>query len=106
MTNASGISNHPSAAVDSQNNIYLVWDDTRDGNQKIFYKKYISQTQTWSPDTAISTGSGQSRYPSIAVDSLGNVHVLWQDNRDGNDEVYYREESNATGIPEQLWNHK
>ena len=106
LTNVSGISNHPSAASDSKNNIYLVWDDTRNGNQQIFYKKFDSQSQSWSSDTAISTGSGQSRYPSIAVDSLGNVHVLWQDNRDGNDEIYYREQTNATTIPIELWNYE
>ncbi len=103
LTNNTGSSNHPAAVVDKQNNIYLVWDDDRDGTLKIYYKKFDTFTQTWSSDVPISNGTGSSRYPGITADYLGNVHVIWQDNRDGNEEIYYREQINVTGINSNLW---
>lgn len=32
---------------------------------------------------------GLAMHPDIAVDPNGNIHVVWQDNRDGNYEIYY-----------------
>ena len=49
---------------------------------------------TWGPDTRLSTGSPNSVSPAVAV-WLNNVHVVWDDFRDGNDEIYYRRSADA-----------
>jgi len=48
----------------------------------------------WGPDTRLTNNSAYSGDPSITV-SGQVVHVVWQDNRDGNDELYYKRSSDA-----------
>ncbi|MEW6070832.1 MAG: sialidase family protein, partial [Candidatus Thermoplasmatota archaeon] len=43
----------------------------------------------WSEDIRISNASGDSIHPSIAVDSKGCIHVVWQDSRTGDWKIYY-----------------
>jgi hypothetical protein len=38
----------------------------------------------------ISHTPGHSTLPAIAIDSTGNMHIVWQDNTPGNWEVYYK----------------
>jgi len=44
----------------------------------------------WSPARRITWTSGWSEYPAIAVDSLGNPHVVWDDETTGYSEIYYK----------------
>jgi len=37
----------------------------------------------------VSNNSGCSQCPSIAIDSKGTVHLVWQDNTLGNEEIFY-----------------
>ncbi len=89
LTNAQGNSRHPSIVVSGTNNIHMVWQDNRDGNDEIYYKYSTNQGITWSADTRLTYASYDSHHPSIAVSGT-NVHLVWQDNRDGNDEIYYK----------------
>jgi len=37
----------------------------------------------------LSDGTGVSDQPVSAIDSLGNVHIVWSDDRTGDDEIFY-----------------
>ncbi|MDI6917334.1 MAG: sialidase family protein, partial [Thermoplasmatales archaeon] len=43
----------------------------------------------WSKDIRISNASGDSLHPSIAMDSKGWVHIVWQDARTGDWKIHY-----------------
>lgn len=87
-------SNLPSIAV-SGINVHVVWYDSRDGNQEIYYKVSTDNGASWGPDTRLTNALGISYYPSIAI-SGSNVHVVWSDARDDpRYEVYYKR--NPTG---------
>ncbi len=98
LTNDSASSYNPSVAV-SDSIVHIVWQDWRDKNWKIYYKRSIDDGETWGIDERISSNDPAfSRYPSIAVcDSI--VHVVWYDERDSNKEIYYKRSVN-NGI---LW---
>jgi len=86
----------PSIAVAGAN-VHVVWCDGRDGTSgdEVYYKCSSDGGTTWSSDTRLSANDNlQSRHPSIAVADPG-LHVAWYDNRDGNNEVYYKR--NPTG---------
>jgi len=75
----------PSIAVDSADNIHVIWEDTSDYNgagtdKDIFYKRWNG---TWSPTEVISTESTSNSFSvSIAVDNADNIHVTRYDNTD------------------------
>ncbi|MCG2825888.1 MAG: exo-alpha-sialidase [Thermoplasmatales archaeon] len=45
--------------------------------------------QGWSKDIRLTNDSADSMHPSIAVDSSGIIHVVWQDGRDDLWGIYY-----------------
>lgn len=64
--------------------VYVVWNGLDAGN---VHRPYISHSEdggeTWSEPTRISgdTASGHQWYPSVSVDDLGNVNVIYYDRR-------------------------
>jgi hypothetical protein len=93
LTNNSAASCFPTvAACDSI--VHIVWWDYRDGNAEIYYKCSTDAGSKWGTDTRLTDNYADSYRASLAVsDSI--VHVVWQDSRDGNDEIYYKR--NPTG---------
>jgi len=69
--------------------LHLVWADNRDGNYEIYYKRSSDQGTSWSQDTCLSGGSGEATEPAVATSGT-SVHLVWQDDRDGNPEIYYK----------------
>jgi hypothetical protein len=74
----------PAIAVDSSDDLHVVWGDHTPGNYEIYYKKSTDGGSTWTASQRITWTSGDSGLPAIAVDSSGNVHVAWQDYTPGN----------------------
>jgi hypothetical protein len=74
--------------------VHVVWFDNRDGNQEIYYKSSSDTGLTWSADDRLTNNASSSQTPRIVV-SGANLHVVWQDNRDGNYEVYYKRSTDA-----------
>jgi hypothetical protein len=73
----------------SGDTVHVVWSDNRNGgNWEIYYKRSTDGGISWGADTRISNNIYLSTNPSIAV-SGSNIHVVWDDNRDGNNEIYY-----------------
>jgi len=95
MTSNSGISWYPSISV-AQNNVHLAWQDNTTGNYEIYYDRSTDGGINWEQISQLTNDTAESLRPSIAVlDSL--VHVVWNDKRDSNFEVYYKR--NPTGNP-------
>jgi Neuraminidase (sialidase) len=80
----------PSIAA-SDSFVHVVWDDGRDGTgtDGVYYRCSTDGGTTWGSDMRLSTGDKQSRHPSIAI-AGSSLYVAWYDNRDGNDEIYYK----------------
>ena len=153
LTWAAGYSTTPKIALDSSQNIYVVYADNRTGTNLVYFKKSTDGGSTWSASTALTTfdsssspdiavqSSGATTYihvvmrwwagssrgydivhkrsttggdswtslglvgqmntnsdsPSIAADSLGNLHVAWVENISANNEIYYRKNTSYGG---------
>jgi hypothetical protein len=78
--------------VDSEENLHIVWEDFRNGNDEIYYRRITSREGPgWDPvETRLTSDGATSWDPSVATDRSGNVHVVWADNRDMNFEIYYK----------------
>jgi hypothetical protein len=90
LTTNSFSSRYPSLSV-SGHKIHVVWNDDRNGsgNNEIYYKRSTDAGQSWGTDTRLTNNSHFSYFPTISV-YQENVHVAWNDNRDGHMEIYYK----------------
>lgn len=88
ITNSPAHSLH--AVVAAYNNtVHLIWQDVRDGNDEIYYKRSSDNGATWGTDTRLTSAANWSQYPSLSV-SGSTVHIVWDDYRNGNDEIYHK----------------
>jgi hypothetical protein len=75
----------------SGSKVRVVWDDDLAGasNFEIKYRQSTDKGLNWRDTTQLTNATGYSDYPSVAY---GNnvVHVVWQDNFDGNYDVRYQ----------------
>jgi hypothetical protein len=94
LTNDTSKSWAPSVAV-SGSVVHVVWQDLRGGNMEIFYKRSTDAGVSWGTDTRLTNDTSLSEIPSVTV-SGSNVHVVWEDYRDGNGgEIYYKRSTDA-----------
>jgi hypothetical protein len=49
----------------------------------------------WTSAKRLTWSSGDSYWPSIAVDPSGNLHVVWGDYTPGNQEIYYKKSTDG-----------
>ncbi|TSA28304.1 MAG: T9SS C-terminal target domain-containing protein [Bacteroidetes bacterium] len=93
LTNASASSEYPTiAALGTM--VHVTWGDKRDMNYEVYYKRSDDAGLTWEEDTRLTNAFAESNYPFVAV-SDSAVHVIWDESRDGNEEIYYKR--NPTG---------
>ena len=88
LTTADGNSFTPSVSVSGQV-VHVVWSDDRDGNLEVYYKVSTDHGGTWGSAIRLTNASGRSGGPSI-VSTPSATHVVWNDDRDGNLEIYYK----------------
>jgi len=87
----------PQICCDSYGHVYVVWQDTRndpDNDRADIYFNYSSDYgATWqSSDIRLNkdpTGLGYCHNPKISCDSSGHVYVVWEDNRNGESDIYF-----------------
>jgi hypothetical protein len=107
-----GNSYNPEIAIDTGNNLHVVWKDDTEGwwgggasDEEIMYCNYTSGTG-WSNATVISDDSSNwnndwSSISTIVVDSMDNLHVVWHDFTDGwwgtDTEIMYCKYTSSTG---------
>ncbi|MEO8167779.1 MAG: sialidase family protein [bacterium] len=89
------ITNSPSLSV-SGSSVHVLWMDSRTNlHYEIYYKHSTDGGITWEADTRLTTNyTSATLFSAIAV-SGSNVHVVWDDNRDGNYEIYYKGSKNG-----------
>jgi hypothetical protein len=95
LTSNSSESEFPTIAASGQA-VHVAWHDNRYINYEIFYKRSTDGGVNWGEDTRLTNAFSDSQSAFLALsDSV--VHVMWNDKRDGNWEIYYK--NNPTGNP-------
>jgi len=74
--------------------MFIVWYENRDGNNEIYYKCSTDGGVSWGADTRLTNDPAMSSLPSVVL-SGSNVHIVWNDQRDGNYEIYYKLSTNG-----------
>jgi BNR repeat-like domain len=93
LTWNSGSSASPTIVAGSGQVLHIVWHDETPGNAEIFYKKSTDGGEAWSVAQRLTWSSAYSYVPSMAADSTGTLHLVWQETdigAPGNAEIYYK----------------
>ena len=88
---------HP-AMVAMPDRLTLAWEDYRDGNGEIYACASDDGGLTWTAEGRRTTNAAFSALPRLATDDAG-TYLVWQDNRDGNWEIYFAESATVTPTP-------
>ena len=92
----------PALVIDSIGNVHVTWADDADylimdADRDIFYKYLDASTKVWQPVEILSNESNYmaTTNPDIVVDSLDNLHVVWEDaspffGSEGDTDIFYR----------------
>jgi uncharacterized repeat protein (TIGR01451 family) len=79
----------PSLAAGGSGNVYVAWQDDRNGPD-IYFARSTDGGATWGANYRVNDdiGSTNQWHPSMVVDGSGNPYVAWQDERNGNHDIY------------------
>src|SRR3981189_2866903 len=84
-----GVSYYPQVAVDSKGSINIVWLDSTPGYYAVFFSRSTDGGATFSTPQNLSNSPAGSSSPQIAVDSGGNINVVWVDNTPSNYQIFF-----------------
>ena len=93
----------PQLCSDGVSNLYVVWHDSRNDvdRRDIYYRYSLDGGDSWPGNSAQldsdGAGAANSLYPDCGTDG-NEAHVVWQDNRNGGYDVFYRRV--IVGIPD------
>jgi hypothetical protein len=90
------------AILDETGRVVVAWQDTRTGDVDVYAQRIgITGGVLWPANgVPVCTTAGDQERPFIAPDGAGGAIITWQDNRDGNLDVY-TQRIDASGAP--LW---
>ncbi|TMQ59981.1 MAG: T9SS type A sorting domain-containing protein [Candidatus Eisenbacteria bacterium] len=93
-------SSAPSITADWHNHMHLVWVDTRDGNNEIYYKEYVPGVGWAAVDTRVTANASSQIQPFVDADPIANVYTVWTDLRNGssNPDIFYDTRQGGTWV--------
>jgi len=92
---------YPAIAMDDSGNFVITWQDMRNGNYDIYAQRYNSAGTSQESNFIVNTDAGTAAqtFPAIAMDGSDNFVITWQDNRNGNNDIY-AQRYNSAGTPQ------
>lgn len=79
----------PQFAIDASGNVYVVWDTFVGSQLDVFFSVSKDNGQTFSTEQNLSNNAGNSSTPQLALDSSGNINIVWDDNTPGNEDIFF-----------------
>lgn len=79
LTPSTSLMSSPSVAVDSQDNLHIVWADNTSGKMQVRYLVSDRQGETLSPIKTLSPEGAEARNPVIGIGPGGVVHIAWEE---------------------------
>ena len=93
--------------ADGYGGVYIAWWDNRNTNSDVFLQRiYSSGTQLLGlSGLAIGYGPGNQTNPAMTSDGAGGVYLAWQDDRNGNQDLYGQHVTASSAIASTAtWN--
>jgi hypothetical protein len=89
VTSGADVFGVPNSDCDSLGNVHLAYCGQSDGDRDIYYTVHNEASGEWSAPINLTDNTSDSQDPSLFVGPDDSVHIVWDDNVDGNYGVYY-----------------
>ncbi len=101
ISNSTGHVEYPDLAIDSRSDLHLVWgSNLSDRTDAIYYAKLDTSGNVLIGPMVVVDAPSYSEIPELAVDSSDRLHLVWQDYRNNNWDIYYKRGENEVGVEE------
>jgi hypothetical protein len=99
ISTAANEQSSPTITSDGSGGAIITWQDYRSGNYDIYAQRINSAgvVQWDSNGVAISTAADRQEIPTITSDGSGGAIITWQDDRNGNYDIY-AQRINSVGV--------
>ena len=91
LSKNNGTSELPQVTAEG-NNVYVVWQDNTNGNYDVYFAYSPDNGRNFESIRNLSKNNGTSELPQVTAEG-NNVYVVWQDNTNGNYDVYFKSSS-------------
>ncbi|HSA74151.1 MAG TPA: hypothetical protein VLD84_09375 [Nitrososphaeraceae archaeon] len=91
LSKNNGTSELPQVTAEG-NNVYVVWQDNTNGNYDVYFAYSPDNGRNFESVRNLSKNNGTSELPQVTAEG-NNVYVVWQDNTNGNYDVYFKSSS-------------
>jgi hypothetical protein len=94
----SGNQETPDVSTDSQNNVWITWDDATWTEGEIYYSKRDSLGNCLITETTVPNNPSKSFYARVRVDKSDNVHFVWRDESPQGYGIWYAKLANDGSV--------
>jgi hypothetical protein len=85
----------PRVAVDSNENVSVVWGDTLTGSKRVVFTRSTDLGVSFSDLADISHSTGNAFDPEISIDRSDNINVVWEDDASGKNAIMFTRSTNG-----------
>jgi hypothetical protein len=81
----------PRIAVGRGATVHVAWQDARDGKDDVLVRRSTDGGGSWEAEIRVDgdgPGASLSSMPALAADGRGRVYVAWEDQRNGDRDIY------------------
>lgn len=78
-----------SIAADTLGRVHIVYVEAPTSGRQLYYRRSTDMGQSFESPVQLTSANSNKFNGSIYTDRGNNVHVVWEDYRDGNKEIYY-----------------
>jgi hypothetical protein len=100
LTESQGENSYPAVDLTSGQNIWLVFQSTREGAEDIYAARFFGACSTWNSSATggedirvtrfAANGEGTAKFARVASDPAGNAHIAFQvTDLNGQSQIYY-----------------
>ena len=79
LTNDPASSSRPAVDFDADGNLVVAWEDNRDGDYEIYWRKFTPQGYPLTGVIKITDNTSNSVRVDISCDGAGNSYLVWQE---------------------------
>ena len=81
----------PSIGIDSNNIIYVAWEDDRSGEKQIYFSRSTDSGKTFIDEVRVSITElfVNARTPRLVVDNFDNIFIVWVEDDNSKYNVYF-----------------